>query len=208
MKIMDRVEMKTPGPSLILGPRKTGMGLDRVMGRMDRVQNLVKKTYPALNNINRMKSLLGMDRIDRVFPGTQTVNPLLPRTASPTLRPPTISRSWRLPTSPCPIRRSARVCTAVEWQGRRRGRRAGRAGGRRCVALASAGCGRSAVAAKHAGEPLWPKSERHGYEKFWRGAPQRGGTPFVLGLLDSVKKCVPRKCPFMRGLHIWGSVLP
>jgi hypothetical protein len=82
MKIMDRIEMKTPGPSqMIPGPRKTGMGLDRVMGRMDRVLDRVKKTYPALKNINRTKSLLGMDRIDRVFPGTQTVNPLLPRTA-------------------------------------------------------------------------------------------------------------------------------
>ena len=37
--------------------------------------------------------------------------------ASPTLRPPTISRSWRLPTSPCPTRRSARVCSAVGMAG-------------------------------------------------------------------------------------------
>ena len=89
MKIMDRIQMKIPGPSqMIPGPRKTGMRLDRVMGRMDRVLDRVKKTYPAMRNVNRMKSLLGMDRIDRVFPGTQTVNPLLPRTASPTCADP------------------------------------------------------------------------------------------------------------------------
>ena len=72
MKIMDRIQIKIPGPSqMIPGPRKTGMRLDRVMGRMDRVLDRVKKAYPALKNVNRMKSLLGMDRIDRVFPGTQ-----------------------------------------------------------------------------------------------------------------------------------------
>ena len=59
--------MRIPGPSpRIPGPRKTGRGLDRIMGRTDRVRDRVKKTYPAMKNVSGMKSLLETDRIDRV----------------------------------------------------------------------------------------------------------------------------------------------
>ena len=80
----------------------------------------------------------------------------------------------------------AQGCVARwEWQGRRRGRRAGRAGGRRCVALASAGCGSTIGGPLPSRLLLWslrstpanpsgPRPSGMGTRSSSCGAPQRG----------------------------------
>ena len=44
-----------------------------------------KKTCPARKNVNKIRTLIGMGRLGRVFPGTQRVRLLLPVTSFPDL---------------------------------------------------------------------------------------------------------------------------